>query len=141
MDVKHTTEPDSRFPSGRWWGQYVQFGIRTKQEMNLVFSDGLVEGGGADPVGWFAVTGTYDVETGRVKLRKAYPGLHSVYYDGTAELQHGIWGLWQIPGDDRGGFQLWPTGFGQGATTDAAVEEDLPVGVAEPRSSPKAHKK
>jgi len=127
-ELEQNTEVDSRFPSGRWVGQYIQFGQRTKQELSLVFSDGVVEGGGNDPVGWFAVKGTYDILSGRVRMSKRYPGMHTVEYDGTAELKHGIWGLWEILMDagNRGGFQLWPLGMGQGTAEELA--EEAPIG-------------
>jgi hypothetical protein len=120
-------ETDPRFPTGRWVGQYIQSGRRSKQELWLVFSDGRVEGGGDDPVGWFAISGTYNTETGRTRITKRYPGRWTVEYDGTAEVKHGIWGLWHIPHDspaNKGGFQLWP--FGTGAQNADAAHAAAP---------------
>lgn len=125
-------ETDPRFGSGRYRGFYVQFGIRTAQEMTLSFAGGRVTGWGLDPVGRFDVTGSYDVDRGRALWTKHYPGRHTVHYDVTAEVQHGMWGLWQIRGylGDRGGFQLWPVG-GNGATEQREAEASPPVETAE----------
>lgn len=118
-------------------GQYIQSGQRSKQELWLVFSDGRIEGGGDDPVGWFAISGSYDTETGRTRITKRYPGRWTVEYDGTAEVKHGIWGLWHIPQDspsNKGGFQLWP--FGTGTRNADAAHAAAPDGAAVPGAVP-----
>lgn len=140
--VAIVVETDPRFKSGRSRGFYIQFGVRTRQEMLLTFADGAVTGEGRDPVGAFDVRGHYDLERGRASISKQYPGAHRVDYDATAEVHNGLWGLWQIRGSfgDRGGFQLWPVnargeGREQELRADQPVEEPLaapeevPVGV------------
>lgn len=126
-------ETDPRFKSGRYRGFYLQFGRRTPQELTLAFADGRLEGWGTDPVGRFAVAGTYDISSGRAICTKQYPGQHTVHYDMTAEVHNGLWGLWQIRGTsgDHGGFQLWPVG-GPGADATREVEADAPVDTREP---------
>jgi|GEM_PF-2664185 len=110
----HCAETDGRFPSGQWVGHFVQLGLTTKQSMFLSFCAALLDGSGTDRVGPFTITGTYRVDSGRVSFCKKYLGQHTVCYDGSAELQHGVWGLWSLDDDgrrsERGGFQLWPLG-------------------------------
>jgi len=121
-------ETDPRFKSGRYRGFYLQFGRRSAQEMTLTFVDGRASGWGCDPTGRFDVTGTYDTERGRALWTKHYPGRHTVHYDVTAEMNNGLWGLWQIRGffGDRGGFQLWPVG-GPGEAASKNAEADAPA--------------
>lgn len=127
-----TCEQDPRLPSGRWRGHYIQFGLKSSQEFILHFNNGIVTGMGCDPCGVFAVTGDYDLKSARVRMKKAYPGRgYHVEYDGNAEIQHGIWGLWHIPGDDRGGFQIRPEGDAANGAAET-LEQDLPTPVLEP---------
>lgn len=125
-------ETDPRFKTGRYRGFYIQFGMKSGQEMTLTFADGRVSGWGMDPVGRFDVTGTYDVDRGRALWSKHYPGRHAVHYDVTAEVNNGLWGLWQITGSfgSKGGFQLWPVG-GPGAAASKDAEADAPVDACE----------
>jgi hypothetical protein len=117
-------ETDPRFKTCRYRGFYIQFGIRTAQEMTLTFIEGVVTGWGCDPVGRFSVSGSYDIDTGRAQWTKHYPGRHTVHYDVTAEVKNGLWGLWQIRWmAGSGGFQLWPVdGRGQGAEKELEAE-------------------
>lgn len=121
-------ETDPRFTSGRYRGFYIQFGVRSGQEMTLTFADGRVSGWGMDPVGRFDVVGAYDADRGRAAWTKHYPGRHTVHYDVTAEVKNGLWGLWQIRGGfgSKGGFQLWPVD-GDGASAHKDAEVTAPV--------------
>lgn len=105
--------------------------------MMLTFRDGSVEGVGRDPVGSFSFDGVYDLETGKVSARKQYLGAHAVEYDGNAEAQHGIWGLWRMF-MGRGGFQIWPEGHeGLRRAESAKAEQPGPVElVLEPAALP-----
>lgn len=101
-------ETDERFVSGRWRGFWVQDPARSRTDMNLEFSGGHISGEGYDWVGAFVIRGTYELESGKVSWTKSYLGAHCVKYDGYAEVKNGIWGLWNITGLDKGGFQIWP---------------------------------
>lgn len=94
--------------------------------MTLYFAAGVITGHGGDPAGGFVVSGEYDTSTGRGTLVKRYPGAHSVHYDATFEFKNGMWGLWEIRGFDRGGFQLWPVG-GPGSGAHREEEADIPA--------------
>lgn len=93
-------------------------------DIGLEFSEGLVQGGGADIVGPFSLVGAYDAKSGSVRWVKRYE-THAVEYEGAAEAQHGIWGLWTIKGQERGGFQIKPAGSDQGSTRE--LEAEIPV--------------
>jgi len=104
-------ETDPRFPTGRWRGYYVQFGRRADMELNLEFRDGDVHGEGEDPVGWFIITGTYDVDDGKVLVQKEYLGRHTVIYDGVAGADRHLRGDWTFRhSQGRGPWHLWPIG-------------------------------
>lgn len=125
-------EQDPRLPSGRWRGHYIQLGVKTAQEFILHFADGLITGMGCDPCGMFVVSGNYDLSAARVRMKKDYPGRgYHVEYDGNAEIQHGIWGLWQIPGDDRGGFHIRPEGDAASGERQT-LEQERPIPILEP---------
>ena len=107
-----TVETDHRFPSGPWTGFWIQksFG-KQGMKCHLSFSEGRLFGAGIDVVGRFAMSGTYDVGTGRCLLSKRYQGAHCVQYEGVCENDElWLWGVWQL-GSDRGGFHIWPDGM------------------------------
>jgi hypothetical protein len=120
-------EQDDRFPSGPWKGFWIQQGGRGWMYLQLQFKEGRIDGQGKDRVGRFGMTGTYSTEDGKVELRKQYTGQHSVDYSGWAEIQHGIWGLWNILMSDKGGWQIWPEGREVGNAIQA--HEEIPAEV------------
>lgn len=106
-------ETDPRFPSGKWVGFWLQRIYAGRQHMSLLltFAQGKVIGTGVDCVGDFALSGIYDLESGKVSILKSYDGAHQVEYDGQNDGDGlWIWGTWRIGAFDRGGFHLWPDG-------------------------------
>ncbi len=120
-------EQDERFPSGPWLGFFLQptlFSGRARMDLDLTFIDGVISGAGADPVGQFTITGSYDRDSGRCEMLKQYVGMHAVHYTGWAEAEHGIWGTWRTLDLDSGGFHIWPAAWHEGeqTTTEESVE-------------------
>ena len=82
------TEPDPRFPSGRWAGFYIQDGRKVRMTVDLCFQRtqsrrGHVCGEGRDAEGPpFQMVGTYDLDQAKVALRKHYVRHHMVAYAG-----------------------------------------------------------
>lgn len=111
---KETAEQDPRFPSGEWKGFFLQprfFSGRIKMTLHLSFNNGGIRGEGQDLAGKFILRGKYDIESGEVILHKRYRQAHDVLYRGFAEATGiGIWGVWEIPQSDRGGWHIWPKG-------------------------------
>jgi|SRR5579872_4444652 len=98
------------FSSGDWEGFYRDprgGGKNGEMAMTLDFSGGYITGGGSDPVGHYAWTGTYDTRAETCTLKKTYPGRHSVEYSGYAD-ENGIWGKWSIRKHAAGEFHIWP---------------------------------
>ena len=62
-----------------------------------------------DPLGAFTLNGRYDTASGKVTLHKQYLNAHLVLYEGFAEPNKGIWGVWKLA-DKKDGFHLWPKG-------------------------------
>ena len=120
-DGPDTTPDEPDFPSGEWVGFYRAEGSNHRQEMNLVFSAGAMEGEGGDEVGCFAIHGRYDPESREVWWTKTYPGSHQVFYKGYREIK-GIWGLWDIKGYTDG-FHIWPRR--EGAAGELHLSEAL----------------
>ena len=122
-------ETDPRFPSGPWTGFFLQRHIPGKHQMELrlTFHDGNMTGEGRDWVGEFLVTGHYNRADGKCYWTKKYLGKHDVFYQGYNEGK-GIWGTWQIGELARGGFHIWPEGFGDPTTEYLVEEANLPVG-------------
>lgn len=120
------TEADPRFPSGKWTGFYIYHGRPEKHAMELLlaFGGGTMTGEGRDPVGEFTVKGRYHIDDGACHFTKQYPRKHCVAYSGYNEGR-GIWGTWQIPGEAKGGFHIWPEGMGD--PTADALEAEAPV--------------
>jgi hypothetical protein len=112
-------ETNPLFPSGEWEGFYThEFGPHAHRHMmsfTLTFKNGTVSGSGIDDVAYFTWRGRYDTKTLRCSLHKKYPS-HTVFYDGYVD-QNGIWGTWEIPPFNRGGFHLWPKGLSENITT------------------------
>jgi hypothetical protein len=131
-DEAANLERDPRFPSCAWTGFFLQSWLpgRHTTNLNLVCSNGRLEGTGRDWVGAYTIDGEYDLATGRCEWTKQYIGKHSVAYRGVND-GHGIWGVWEIRQlgglyVDRGGFHLWPEGTDvseASAKTEQAVLE------------------
>ena len=118
---------ESLFPSGPWRGYFVynERPGRFKMDLDLRFTNGVLQGAGDDPVGPFSIRGSYSLETLEVSWVKRYP-THDVSYRGFREGR-GIWGTWSIRPDWRGGFMIWPKGMGEQAQErmyEEALEPD-----------------
>ena len=59
-------------------------------------------------------------------IHKRYIGQHQVLYEGWAETDKGIWGVWTIPLVGRDGFHLWPKGMKD------PTEHELEIELSEP---------
>jgi len=127
-------------PSGPWRGFYTYLAVekRERMDLSLEFQDGRIRGDGTDPHGFFSISGRYQPESGDCTWTKRYPGSHDVFYKGFYEGR-GIWGLWEIRSDWRGGFHIWPKGMAEGevdwAETEAPAEADA-VGPQERQAAP-----
>lgn len=116
------SETDERFPSGPWRGYFIQWSSRSRTELDLRFSNGLISGHGADWVGEFTIKGRYQTDDGKCWWTKRYVRGHDVAYQGYNEGR-GIWGVWEINSVQwRGGFHIWPKGQEEGEHLDEAVE-------------------
>jgi hypothetical protein len=127
-------EQDERFPSGPWKGFFLQPQLRAGRswmELHLRFQDGIMRGEGRDWVGMFSVAGRYELQSGKCWWTKKYVGKHDVAYQGYNEGK-GIWGLWEIPPEWRGGFHIWPVAMGDptGLVKAEAIEEPVAVAVS-----------
>ena len=123
------SETDERFPTGEWVGFWLQrphITTRQRMELALAFADGSISGEGEDSVGPFALRGRYDRTSGKVVIHKFYVGSHHVLYDGWAELDKGIWGVWSIGASSRDGFHMWPKGMKDPTQNELAVELSEP---------------
>ncbi len=115
------------FPSGPWIGFYnYQPNDKHRMDLNLDFANGRVNGDGNDDVGRFLIRGGYDVGTRECYWTKTYPGSHDVFYRGFREGK-GIWGTWEIPNFDHGGFHIWPKGEQAGDAEVASAEVAAPI--------------
>lgn len=139
-------EQDGRFPSGPWTGFFLQRGLPGRQwmELRLTFSNGRIRGDGRDRIGAFTFTGRYDVRDGRCHWMKRYIGGHDVAYAGFNEGK-GIWGVWDIPPSQRGGFHIWPVGMGdptvQAQREEVAEADEAPREMIVPAGSPTSAKR
>jgi len=122
-------ETDERFPSGEWKGFWLQRSLCSRRrgwmELHLSFSNGFVRGDGRDLIGDFTILGRYDVKSGEVTFTKAHAD-YDVFYKGWAELDKGIWGVWELP-LDRDGFHIWPKGMADPTGSTLKAEADSPV--------------
>ena len=84
MDDKfNQLEQDSRFPSGKWTGFFVQKNPPLgKQWMDLqcVFEKGIITASGNDIVGAFTFKGHYDIATGKCSWNKLYKNLYYQFH-------------------------------------------------------------
>ena len=72
--------------------------------------------------------GKYDKNSGKVWIHKRYIGRHLVFYNGVSEdKSKGIWGIWEIGKQSRGGFHIWPEGLPDPTGTVLRAEAELPV--------------
>ena len=128
---------DDDFTSGPWTGFYnYSNGRRERMDLSLTFKQGVVTGGGTDPVGPFTIRGGYDAESNDVYWTKTYVGRHDVFYKGCRD-NRGIWGTWEIPSSLRGGFHIWPEGHGEGEVQHAEAEIDAPADAVAPKTPAK----
>lgn len=127
-------EADSRFPSGKWVGFFIQKELLGKHQMELLltFSQGTMTGEGRDLIGEFIIRGHYQVEDGKCRWTKRYLARHDVFYNGFNEGK-GIWGSWEIPAKANngirlhGGFHIWPQEFGDLTGSVLKEEEEVPA--------------
>ena len=123
-------EQDPRFPSGPWKGYFLQPVLksgRSWMDLQLTFREGRIGGDGRDWVGLFIIIGRYEIESGKCWWSKRYIGRHDVFYEGYNEGK-GIWGIWRIPPDSRGGFHIWPVALGDpdtGKLSEAIQQPEL----------------
>lgn len=123
-------ETDSRFPSGRWIGFFLDKRMPGKHQMELTldFAAGRMNGAGRDRVGQFVVTGSYDLADGKCEFVKQYLKAHAIVYKGYNEGK-GIWGGWELVWHGStmtGGFHIWPEGMADPSQPVIAEAVDLP---------------
>lgn len=126
-EIQSNFESDHRFPSGEWngfWLQRGKFEGRQKMELALTFLRGKVTGDGRDVVGKFTMQGRYDLSSGKVVIHKYYER-HHVLYEGWAELDKGIWGVWTVADVGKDGFHLWPKGMRDPSEPVRRAEADV----------------
>jgi len=101
-------EPHHLLPSGPWEGFYNHANDAGKhaKALTIKFLNGRIDGSGTDDVGAFSWTGVYDLVVMRCTVFKTYNS-HRVIYHGHID-ENGIWGNWEIPPFDKGGFHIWP---------------------------------
>jgi hypothetical protein len=122
------SETDPRFPSGPWQGFFLMAHLpgRHTMELHLSFRRGVMSGEGRDMIGAFLIRGQYSVGDGKCRWTKKYIGKHDVAYNGYNEGR-GIWGIWDIPPNWRGGFYIWPKAMGDPTLTRLATALGTPV--------------
>jgi hypothetical protein len=131
MSETFSNETDSRFPSGKWVGFFLDRRKpgRDQMEMTLTFADGRLSGTGRDRVGSFTFSGTYQTSDGKCEWVKQYVNAHAIIYRGFNEGK-GIWGTWElrdVSGLYTGGFHIWPEGMSDPTQPRLAEEADVPV--------------
>ena len=121
-------ETDPRFPSGPWRGFFLMAVLpgRHQMELHLTFRQGVMTGEGRDLIGPFLIRGKYNIDDGKAHWSKRYIGKHDVAYQGYNEGK-GIWGMWEIPPSNRGGFRIWPTAMGDPTVPHLAEAIDTPA--------------
>jgi hypothetical protein len=122
------SETDPRFPSGPWQGFFLMahWPGRHTMELHLHFHQGVMTGEGRDLIGDFIIRGKYNINDGKCHWTKKYINKHDVFYQGYNEGK-GIWGIWEIPPDFRGGFHIWPTAMGDPTFPKLTESLDEPV--------------
>jgi len=130
-------ETDSRFPSGRWIGFFVDKRMPGRHQMELIltFKKGSISGEGRDRVGEFILRGRYSTADGQCQWTKRYLARHDVFYRGFNEGK-GIWGTWEIPAAAdylaaRGGFHIWPEGMADPTGSTLTEQAEPPIAVDE----------
>jgi hypothetical protein len=126
-------ETDSRFPSGKWVGFFLDRRMpgRHSMELTLHFADGRMTGSGCDRVGTFTVEGAYDIKDGQCLWIKEYIKAHLITYRGFNEGK-GIWGTWELAWQGlvyNGGFHIWPEGMSDPTVPVIEEEADVPIEV------------
>jgi hypothetical protein len=126
-------EQDSRFPSGKWVGFFLQKWNPGRHQMELIlrFANGVVTGEGRDAVGEFLIRGRYQVDDGKCHWHKRYIGKHDVFYKGYGEGK-GVWGTWEIGAPlvhDTGGFRIWPEGMADPTVERLREAVDVPASI------------
>ena len=137
---KLPAETDSRFPSGKWVGFFLDKRLpgRHQMEVLLAFAGGRMSGDGRDRVGKFTFEGSYDVADGKCRWVKRYVGKHAVRYSGFNEGK-GIWGTWEMRWESlvfSGGFHIWPEGMADPSQPRLAEEAEVPVEPPVPEREP-----
>ncbi len=132
-------ETDSRFPSGRWLGFFLDKRMpgRHDMELTLDFADGRMSGSGRDRVGTFTVEGAYDIKDGACLWIKGYINAHAITYRGFNEGK-GIWGTWELNWSGliyTGGFHIWPEGMADPTIPVLEEEADEPLEVDAPNAA------
>ena len=92
-----------------WDGHFAQGGQNQPMSFAMNIDGNQVMGQGIDPVGGFAIYGTYNSGNGQCNFQKFYYGQHSVDYHGQHTKSHGkdeIKGNWVIPGNCNGHFEI-----------------------------------
>jgi len=122
------------YPSGQWVGffTYSDSSQRHLMDLLLSFRNGVITGQGADGIGYFSITGSYNATAGECDWVKTYLGRHSVAYTGFREGK-GIWGTWTLD-DLKGGFHIWPLTDGPPLEKlKKEIEEEMPVMIGAPQ--------
>jgi len=117
---------DDLFPSGPWVGfyKYSRSNDKHRMDLDLSFANGNMTGTGTDDVSRFLIKGRYDAANKECYWTKSYLGAHDVFYRGFREGK-GIWGVWELA-LGRGGFHIWPRGFGEGDGETVSAEQQKP---------------
>lgn len=136
MSQPNQTETDSRFPSGKWLGFFLDKRMpgRHDMELTLHFANGRMTGAGRDRVGAFTIDGAYDVKDGQCLWVKEYLNAHAITYRGFNEGK-GIWGTWELVWSSlsfSGGFHIWPEGMADPTIPSLEEEADTPIEVDVP---------
>lgn len=87
----------------RWTGAFWQNGMQNNMHLDMQVDHFGVSGSGSDNVGCFLVRG--QTQGNIVTFVKKYYGQHEVFYQGKWKGNN-IQGVWQIPGNCSGKFQL-----------------------------------
>lgn len=92
--------------SGTWSGYWIQGKIKGIMQIELSLQAGQLRGSGSDRAGNFALSGTYDDDTGVVEFVKHYTH-YAVMYKGTwsGRMIRGKWSFGVAPG---GNFRMDP---------------------------------
>jgi hypothetical protein len=97
-------------------------------ELHLSFQRGVTTGEGRDMIGPFLIRGQYSLVDGKCWWTKRYIGKHDVAYQGYNEGK-GIWGIWEIPPNFRGGFHIWPVAMGDPTSPHLSEAIAAPAGI------------